>query len=897
MKLSTSQLINFGFALAIFLLVAVGWLAFSSTRQYIASVEARREAHNRIGLATELLGTISKAEIGHRGYLLFDDSDQLAQYKFAIRQWPSQLAQLRQRLADTPDDVSQLRHIEELSIAKIEELERAVHLRLEHRPEAEVELQRLLTHGESARSLRELRQACVDLQLREENRHKLLVTRVDDSARRSLFTVALLSPLSVILVMGAALVINHELQKRQHATEEVQQQKVVLSAVLDSLNEGVIIIDEQGHLIHFNPAARRMHGGLGASDSSMEAWSRDYGLYLPDKITPYPVDQLPSVRALRGERVPYCELYQRRNDEAQGRMFSNTAAPIIDETGQQRGGVVVVVDITEAHAAEDRLRHSEEAYRDLYDRAPCGYYSINEQYTIVAMNATALQWLGYSAEEVIGKMCLLDMLSPDDREPFRGRFASFLQTGTALDVVQVFQRRDGSTFPTLLRATAVRDAAGNFLHTRTTILDLTERRAAERRFQSLIESAPDAMIIVNALGEIVLVNSRTEQLFGYSRREMLGRAVEMLLPERYRATHAIHRNDYFATPQVRQMGAGEELFGQRADGREFPIEVSLAPVDAHPDPWICAVVRDVTDQRALLRRLREWNEQLELHVSERTQELAHAIEELSDRNQEIELFVYSVSHDLRSPLVNLQGFSQELASSCEQLRAICESTDVPTNIRSEATTLIDGDVRESLHFIRNAVQRLSGIIDALLRLSRAGRVEYQWQALDSTAIANSVVDALRGTIQERQAKVHIFPLDVVWGDATAIEQVFANLLANALNYLDPQRPGKIELGTLAPEDGPHPSWKTFYVRDNGVGIPAELQAKVFVAFQRLSPKLAAGEGMGLTLVQRIVERHGGQIWVESATDVGSTFYFTLPTSADAPSHADFKVSRLGVPAT
>lgn len=900
MKLTTSQLINLGFALAIFLLVAVGWLAFSSTKRYIASVRERRETHDRIVQITTLRSTIKDAETGQRGFLLCDDAEELTLYKSAIEKWPALLEKLRALLtedSDGPEDLAILKRLESLSVARLRDLERTVHLRLEHQPEAEVELQRVLGSGEGTRLMHQLREVFKELLALQETRYEKLVTEVETSSRRTLFTVSLLCPLSVILVVAAAMVINHELFQRQQVTEEIRQQKIVLAAVLDSLNEGVIVIGEQGQLVHFNPAARRMHGGVGESETQKDDWSRVYGLFLPDKVTPYPPDQLPSVRALRGERVPYCELYQKLPGEAQGRMFSNTAAPIIDEAGKQRGGVVVVVDITESGAAAERLRRSEEAYRDLYDHAPCGYYSINRDYLVIAMNATALNWLGYTAEEVLGKMHLPELLGPDDREPFRERFARFLQTGTADGIVQIFQRRDGSTFPTLLKAVAVCDDDGHFLHTRTTIFDLTERRLAERRFQSLLESAPDAMVIANAIGEIVLVNSQTERLFGHGRRQMLGQPVEMLLPDRFRAAHVEHRANYFAAPSIRAMGAGDELFGKRADGTEFPIEVSLAPVEAQPESWVCAVVRDVTEQRALMRRLREWNEQLEIRVAERTHELAQAIQELSHRNQENELFVYSVSHDLRSPLVNLQGFSQELATSCEQLRNICAAADAPPALRASAEALIGGDIKESLHFIRNAVQRLSGIIDALLRLSRAGRVEYEWRELNTRAIVQSVVDALKGTAQERRASIQIAPLPLAWGDATAIEQVFANLLANALNYLDPSRAGRVEIGVIAGEQDADLARQTFFVRDNGVGIPTELQAKIFVAFQRLTPKLAPGEGMGLTLVQRIVERHGGRIWVESSPGSGSTFYFTLPTAPPDTSDLIASGPKVGAMAT
>src|SRR5262249_42462429 len=151
--------------------------------------------------------------------------------------------------------------------------------------------------------------------------------------------------------------------------------------------------------------------------------------------------------------------------------------------------------------------------------------------------------------------------------------------------------------------------------------------------------------------------------------------------------------------------------------------------------------------------------------------------------------------------------------------------------------------------------------------------EYQWQAVDVRAAVVRVVESLRGTLEERKADVAVKDLPPCWGDPTAVEQVFANLIGNAVNYLDPRRSGKIEVGSAAEESG----LRTYYVRDNGLGIPDSYLPKIFVAFQRLHPDAARGEGIGLALVRRILERHGGRIWVESTVGEGSTFFVALPT--------------------
>jgi signal transduction histidine kinase len=249
---------------------------------------------------------------------------------------------------------------------------------------------------------------------------------------------------------------------------------------------------------------------------------------------------------------------------------------------------------------------------------------------------------------------------------------------------------------------------------------------------------------------------------------------------------------------------------------------------------------------------------------------------LDEKKKENEMFVYSVSHDLRSPLINLQGFSEELSLSYRDLQALFEEDGVPADVRQRGLTLLTENIKESIRFIQVAVGRLSRIIDSLLRLSRAGRVEYQWQTVDVALTIGKVVDALRGALAAKGATITVGDLAPAWGDPTAVELIFANLIANAVQYLDPARPGRIEVGNSAiSANGNLAGFQVYSVKDNGLGIPAAYHHRVFTAFNRLQTDVPQGEGIGLALVRRIVERHGGTIWMDSLPGVGTTFFVAL----------------------
>ncbi len=498
-------------------------------------------------------------------------------------------------------------------------------------------------------------------------------------------------------------------------------------------------------------------------------------------------------------------------------------------------------DISVRKAAEKHWAQLEGIYRGLLEAAPDAMVVVNQGGEIVLLNVQAENQFGYSRDELLGQKVknlipegFAERLIADGTRTAAEALAQ--QIGTGIELIG--SRKDGSEFPIEIMLSPLESAEGILVT--AAIRDISVRKAAEKhlaqmesRYRGLLEAAPDAMVVVNQGGEIVLLNVQAEKQFGYRRDELLGQKVKNIIPEGFAERLIADALRSTAEALAQQIGTGIELIARRKDGTEFPIELMLSPLENFEGILVTAAIRDITERK-----------KAEAHLLEN-------VEELRRSNEELGQFAYIASHDLQEPLRMVASYTQLLSRRYKGK--------------------LDSDADEFIAFAVDGANRMQRLIQDLLTYSRVGtKGQYLLDISSEDALAQALVN-LRATIRESGALVTHDALPHVMADDMQLTQLFQNLVANAIKY---QNPGVPRVHISVHKNGGK-KW-IFSVKDNGLGIDPQYFERIFGMFQRLHKREEfAGTGIGLAICKKIVERHGGTISVESQPGHGSTFSFGL----------------------
>lgn len=480
------------------------------------------------------------------------------------------------------------------------------------------------------------------------------------------------------------------------------------------------------------------------------------------------------------------------------------------------------------------VKHKELSFQLMVEASPIALILVNVFGKIAYTNKHAEILFSYDKNELIGKD--VGTLIP---KRFRSNHPNFLekyfihpetrQMGKNRDLYAL--KSNGDEFPVEIGLNPIVTVEGTLAL--ATIIDITERKKANELFRLVVESAPNSIILVDYSGKIVMINKQTEILFGYTRNELIGKTMDILVPKRLRERHPKLRKSFYKSPKAHPMGAGRDLYGVRKDGVEVPVEIGLNPIEKDGEQFVLASIIDITERKKSEEDIRLYTKRLE------------------DKNNELEQFTYIASHDLREPLNSISGL-------------------IDLMLEDEFAKL-DEEGRKRLQFISKSSNRMKDLVKGLLDYARLGK-NSAFTNLDFNQIVEIVIDDLELLIKESKAGIMVHKLPNLLALEMEIRLLFQNLISNAIKYRDKSREPEIEISARKVKDG----WE-FAVKDDGIGIPKNQKEKIFVIFQRLHGQNEySGIGLGLSHCRKIVELHDGEIWVESKLGKGSTFYFFIP---------------------
>ena len=612
--------------------------------------------------------------------------------------------------------------------------------------------------------------------------------------------------------------------------------------LLEAAPDAMIVVNQHGEIVLLNVQAEKQFG-----------YSRDelVGKQVKSLIPEGFAERLiadgtrTAAEALAQQIGTGIELYGCRKDK------SRFPIEIMLSPLESDEGILVTAairDISVRKTAEQHLAQTEAKYRGLLEAAPDAMVVVNKSGEIVLLNVQAEVQFGYRRRELLGQQVsniipegFAERLIADETRS--AAEALMQQIGTGIELYG--QRKDGSAFPIEIMLSPLESADGILIT--AAIRNISVRKTAEAhliqmeaRYRGLLEAAPDAMVVVDHDGNIVLLNVQVEKQFGYLRDELIGQQVQRIIPEGFAERMIADGLRSVEDALAQEIGTGIELLGQRKDGSQFPIEIMLSPLGSAEGILITAAIRDITTRKNA------------------AQTLLQKVDELNRSNGELEQFAYIASHDLQEPLRMVSSYTQLLAK----------------RYRGK----LDSDADEFIAFAVDGASRMQRLIQDLLVYSRVGTAVHESHSISSEDALRLSLINLSGAISDSGAIITHDALPMVLANEMQLVQLFQNLVGNAVKYRSSAVP---VIHISATKSGEHQL--EFSVQDNGLGIEPQYFERIFGLFQRLHKREEfSGTGIGLAICKKIVERHGGTISVQSQPSLGTTFHFTLCTGENRP---------------
>jgi PAS domain S-box-containing protein len=816
-------------ASAIAILLIVGSFSYRGMALSSQSDEWVRHTQEVRANLSQLQIAVLGIESSSRGYDLTGQQSYLDSFRAASASLRQHQALIRGLTTDNPNQQRRLPVLEQLAAQIIGLAQAANDVRQQQGLEAAVH-EHLNGRGEElTRAYAEVVRQMQDEELR------LLAARDRDvnlRLRETRLVLTLGSVLGLLTAAAAAWTLWRDSSRRQAAEEALRDSEDTYRSLIQGIHgHAILMLGPQGKIVSWNYGAEQMTGRA-HEDIVGHHFS---GFFPPEDIER---GRLGEILRLAGENGLHEEHGTLVHKDGTRFMARSTFTALRDRSGALRGFSVISLDLSESIESGAK-------YRGLLEAAPDAMVVVNQAGEIVLLNLQAEKQFGYRRDELLGQQVkniipegFAERLIADRLRSAEDALAQQIGAGIELTA----RRKDGTEFPIEIMLSPLESVDGILVT--AAIRNISVRRDAEHhlaqmegRYRGLLEAAPDAMVVVDQGGEIVLLNLQAEKQFGYRRDELLGQPVMNIIPEGFAERLIADRLRSAEDALAQQIGAGIDLTARRKDRSEFPIEIMLSPLESAEGILVTAAIRDISRRKTA--------EAL----------LLQKVAELNRSNEELAQFAYLASHDLQEPLRMVASYTALLSK--------------------RYAGKLDSDADEFIAFAVDGANRMHRLIQDLLAYSRVGSKGKELLDTSSEDALRQALLNLRGAIEESGAQVTHGHLPHVLADEMQLVQLFQNLIGNAIKY---QPPGVPQVHIVARADGDK-HW-IFSVQDNGLGIESQYFERIFGMFQRLHKREEfAGTGVGLAICKKIVERHGGTISVQSQPGSGSTFSFDLAAAA------------------